>query len=108
MAWVCHIDTIQLGQQTTNFSFWLLLWVSKLFDVYDAKEGTGFVPRPALQAVRNCTKLNRDVAVDIVKTLATTLLQQSDKLGHQCNSTSAAVSQCSSTAEWRRGGKAKS
>ncbi|XP_062505089.1 probable tRNA (uracil-O(2)-)-methyltransferase [Corticium candelabrum] len=67
--------------------------------------GTGFVPRPALQAVRNCTKLNRDVAVDIVKTLATTLLQQSDKLGHQCNSTSAAVSQCSSTAEWRRGGQ---
>lgn len=69
----------------------------------------GFIPRPAVQAVRNCSQLNRDFVEEIVRTVAGTLIGQHET--RDCRSASAHTAahttdpQQSDTIHWRRGGQ---
>ena len=67
-----------------------------------AKKAVSFTPRPAVQAVRNCTKLNRDLVEEIVKTVAGELLKQDEIKVRQSGGSDL---QQSDKIHWRRGGK---
>jgi tRNASer (uridine44-2'-O)-methyltransferase len=69
-----------------------------------SKKTVSFTPRPAVQAVRNCTKLNRDLVEDIVNTIAGALLQQDETKVLQSISSGHDLQQ-SDNIHWRRGGQ---